>query len=99
MRIGIVGGAGFIGGHVADVATERGHEVLIFDHKGRSSSGHEVMLGDVRDPTAMTELAAHVDGVIHLAACLGTQETILNPRPAAETNVMGGLNFLEAITQ
>lgn len=99
MRIGIIGGAGFIGGHVADVATERDHEVLVFDHKGRASSGHEVMLGDVRDSTAVTELAAHVDGVIHLAACLGTQETIQNPRPAAETNVMGGLNFLEAITQ
>jgi UDP-glucose 4-epimerase len=47
----------------------------------------------------MAELAAHVDGIIHLAACLGTQETIQNPRPAAETNVQGGLNFLEAIAQ
>lgn len=47
----------------------------------------------------MCELAAHVDGIIHLAACLGTQETIKNPRPAAETNVGGGLNFLEACAQ
>lgn len=100
MRVGISGGNGFIGQHVCDVATERGHEVLVFDLHGRSADDrYEVFLGDVRDDVAMTELAAHVDGVIHLAACLGTQETIQNPRPATETNVKGGLNFLEAITQ
>jgi UDP-glucose 4-epimerase len=99
MKVGVTGGAGFIGGHVCDVLRERGHEPLIFDHLARrGGSDVEVMLGDVRDPVAMNELAAHVDGVIHLAACLGTQETIANPRPAAETNVVGGLNFLEAIT-
>jgi UDP-glucose 4-epimerase len=110
MKIGITGGAGFIGGHVVDVALERGHDVVVFDTRGRMPSGvpddflarsHTIerRLGDVRDSTAMTELAAHVDGIIHLAACLGTQETIQNPRPAAETNIVGGLNFLEACTQ
>jgi len=91
--------AGFVGGHVADVARERGHDVLGLDHLGRAYRDHDVLLGDVRDPVAVCELAAHVDGVIHLAACLGTQETIKNPRPATETNVVGGLNFLEACTQ
>lgn len=109
MRIGVTGGAGFIGGHVTEVAIARGHSVIVFDHKGRidreiaakyAEYDHvTVMLGDVRDATAMTELAAHVDGIIHLAACLGTQETILNPRPAFETNIVGGLNFLEGCAQ
>jgi UDP-glucose 4-epimerase len=72
----------------------------VFDHqRGRRGGDWEVMLGDIRDETAMVELAAHCDGIIHLAAVLGTQETILNPRPAAETNLIGGLNFLEAVTQ
>jgi nucleoside-diphosphate-sugar epimerase len=112
VKIGITGGAGFIGGHVVDIALERGHDVVVFDARGRwpadSGSTQDVAmdqgrmerrLGDVRDATAVTELAAHVDGIIHLAACLGTQETIQNPRPAAETNIVGGLNFLEACTQ
>jgi nucleoside-diphosphate-sugar epimerase len=113
MKIGVTGGAGFIGGYVVDVALERGHEVVVFDSRGRVAEYSnlnamhqhglgqriEKRLGDVRDATAMTELAAHVDGIIHLAACLGTQETIRNPRPAAETNIVGGLNFLEACTQ
>lgn len=105
MKIGVTGGAGFIGGHVVDELARRGHEPVIFDHLGRTARSEipecyrPVLMGDVRDPVAMCELAAHVDGIIHLAACLGTQETIKNPRPAAETNVQGGLNFLEAIAQ
>lgn len=100
MKIGITGGAGFIGGHVADVAEERGHQVVIFDRDRKRTHGdREIFLGDVMDDVAMTELAAHTDGIIHLAACLGTQETIQNPRPAALTNTVGGLNFLEACAQ
>jgi UDP-glucose 4-epimerase len=45
------------------------------------------------------ELAAHVEGIIHLAAVLGTQETIQNPRPSAETNLLGSLNVFEAANQ
>jgi len=106
MKIGVTGGAGFIGKYVAEVALERGHDVVVFDTRGRiplvsreNAIKISTVMGDVRDATAMTELAAHVDGIIHLAACLGTQETIQNPRPAAETNIVGGLNFLEACTQ
>jgi UDP-glucose 4-epimerase len=106
MRIGVTGGTGFIGGHVRDVAIERGHRVVLFDRGTRPADipphlvDHvEVFLGDVRDETSMMELAAHVDGIIHLAACLGTQETIRNPHPAAETNILGGLNFLQACAQ
>ena len=103
MKIGITGGAGFIGGHVAEVAAERGHTVLIMDHCATTSAWalrpYSTFLGDVRDEVDMAEFAAHVDGIIHLAACLGTQETIKNPVPAAQTNVLGGLNFLEAVAQ
>lgn len=98
--IGVTGGAGFIGGHVIDNLLAAGHDVISFDHLGRRHrDDYETMLGDVRDPVAMVELAAHCDGIIHLAAVLGTQETIQNPTPAVDTNIRGGLNFLEAISQ
>lgn len=99
MKVGITGGAGFIGGHVARELLARGHQPVIFDRTGRTIEGCETFLGDVRDEVSLTELAAHTHGIIHLAACLGSQETIGNPRPAAETNMRGTLNFLEAITQ
>ena len=99
MKIGVTGGNGFIGRYVCEEARARGHEPVVFDHHRSGPRDHEVILGDIRDATAMVELAAHCDGIIHLAAVLGTQETILNPRPAAETNLVGGLNFLEAVAQ
>lgn len=118
MKIGVTGGAGFIGGHVVDELIRRGHDPLIFDHRARSHvrpsaqvDHHQLwqthdgemmvasMLGDCRDETAVTELAAHVDGIIHLASVLGTQETVANPRPAVMTNVISGMNVMEAATQ
>lgn len=100
MHVLVTGGMGFIGRYVVETLQARGHEPLIFDHHRRFWPGDiEVFLGDVMDPVAVTEAMAHVDGWIHLAAVLGTQETIQNPRPAALSNLMGGLNMLEAAAQ
>jgi UDP-glucose 4-epimerase len=102
-KIGITGGAGFIGRYVVEELQSKGYIPIVFDHQRRNKDEFpedvELFLGDVRDDVAMVEFAAHVDGIIHLAAVLGTQETIKNPRPAAESNLKGGLNFLEACSQ
>lgn len=101
MKVGVTGGAGFLGGYVVGHLIECGHEPVIFDHLARRGPHPdvEVMLGDTRDAVAVTELAAHVEGIIHLASVLGTQETIKNPRPAAETNLISALNVYEACSQ
>jgi nucleoside-diphosphate-sugar epimerase len=99
MKLLVTGGGGFIGGYVVEELQKRGHRPVIFDHYNRGGYPCPVILGDVRDPVAVTEAMAHVDAWIHLAAVLGTQETIQNPRPAAESNLMGGLNILEAAAQ
>lgn len=102
MKVLITGGAGFIGGWIRKEFAARSHTVLVMDHHRRNTPlarGEELFLGDVRDATAVTEAAAHVDGIIHLAAVLGTQETIGNPRPSAETNIVGSLNVFEAAAQ
>jgi UDP-glucose 4-epimerase len=97
MKIGVTGGSGFIGDWVQKALIERGHQVLSFDHKRVNNSAG--MLGDVRDQTAVMEFAAHVDGIVHLAAVLGTVETIDSPLPAAETNIIGTLNVFEAASR
>lgn len=107
MKIAVTGGAGFIGGHVVDELIRRGHTPVIFDHRrdrphevpGLPTAFVPVTLGDCRDDTQVTELAAHVEGIIHLASVLGTQETVHNPRPAVMTNVISGMNVMEAATQ
>ena len=53
---------------------------------------------DIRDQVQVTECFARADGFIHLAGVLGTQETIMNPAPAAHTNILGGLNILKLLT-
>lgn len=98
-RVAVTGGAGFIGHWVTEALRRNGYDVVCFDRWGYHPAGATLMLGDVRDATAVTELAAAVDGIIHLAAVLGTTETISNPRPAAETNILGSLNVFEAAAQ
>lgn len=102
MKVLVTGGSGFIASWIRKELVARGHTVLVMDHQDRRqhlAPGEEFFLGDVRDATAVTEAAAHVDGIIHLAAVLGTQETISNPRPSAETNILGSLNVFEAANQ
>lgn len=98
MRVLVTGGGGFIGSWTCAALADAGHTAVVLD-RHKEPSDWAVMLGDVRDATAVTEAVAHVDAVIHLAGVLGTQETITNPLPAAETNVLGGLNVLQACGQ
>ena len=98
MKILVTGGQGFIGGYVCHELARQGNSVVLFDRRNYPTEGR-VILGDIRDATAVTEAVASVDGVIHLAGVLGTQETIINPFPAAEVNVAGGLNVLQACAQ
>lgn len=93
MRVGITGGNGFIGTHIRTLLHQQGDSTLVLDHK---SGPKPMMLGDVRDPTIVMEFAAHVDAIIHLAAVLGTAETIDAPRPAADININGTLNVFTA---
>jgi len=96
----VTGGNGFIGRYVTEELVNRGYAVSVLDTRYRlAADGATTVLGDVRDATSVTEAVSHADGVIHLAGVLGTQETIRNPRPAAETNILGGLNILEACSQ
>ncbi len=95
MKVLVTGGAGFIGSHVVELLAAEGHEPVIFDRR-RSKAD---FLGDVLNATDVTEAISHSEGFIHLAGILGTQETIQNPRPAVETNILGSLNVLQAAAQ
>ena len=97
MKILVTGGAGFIGSATVSELRSRHHEPVIFGRTQRPEI--ESILGDIRDAVSVTEAVAHVDAVIHLAGVLGTAETIWNPRPAVETNILGGINVLEACAQ
>ncbi len=81
MRVLITGGAGFVGSHVADLLTERGHDVRLLDNllpKAHGGTGapewtraHDLVLGDVRDADLLARLLRGVDLVCHQAAVVG----------------------------
>ncbi|MET7486161.1 NAD-dependent epimerase/dehydratase family protein [Streptomyces sp. NPDC005538] len=62
MRVLVTGGAGFIGSHVVEALTARGHEAVVFD----LSDGP-----DVRDTEAVASALPGVDAVCHQAAMVG----------------------------
>jgi UDP-glucose 4-epimerase len=101
MKVLVTGGGGFIGRYVVETLLEEGAIPIVFDrhNKGDLAEGAEFFLGDIANSEDVTEAIAHADGWIHLAGVLGTAETISNPRPATHTNLMGGLNVLEAAAQ
>lgn len=103
MSVLVTGGTGFIGRYVIEELHARDYHTVQFDRHARAGEGiggpNDVFLGDVMDDVAVTEAFAHCDSFIHLAAVLGTQETISNPLPAARSNLLGGLNVLQAAAQ
>ncbi|MFI9245296.1 NAD-dependent epimerase/dehydratase family protein [Streptomyces sp. NPDC053086] len=64
MRVLVTGGAGFIGSHVVEALTARGHEAIVFDVRADPAA-------DVRDPAAVARAVAGVDAVCHQAAMVG----------------------------
>ena len=99
----VTGGNGFIGGYVVEELKSRGYSPIVLDRKlpkKEAVAGYgedwSYFFGDIKDATLVDDAVSHVDGVIHLAGVLGTQETVADPRPAAETNILGGLNVISA---
>lgn len=92
----VVGGSGFIGGHVAEQLVEEDYEVTVLDNfstgrienipKGASIVRHDICKGLPR---------ADYDYIFHLAAKARVQPSIQDPVRWNETNVTGTLNVLE----
>ena len=97
-RVLVTGGHGFIGSYVVDNLRAKGIDVSILDYKDRKYWRDDInlFLGDVRDREAILEAVGSHDGVIHLAALLGTQETIEKALPVVDINIFGSLNVFDA---
>ncbi len=83
----ITGGAGFIGRYVARALLAKGHSVRVLDsmieqvHGSRTrpdglDADVEVVIGDVRDETALLKALKGVDKVVHLAAEVGVGQSM-----------------------
>jgi len=103
-KILVVGGAGYIGAHVAYLLQENGYGVRIYDDfsnglKSRiEGKFNDVVIGDVLDRQALISACEGIDAVIHLAAKKAVGESVDNPLKYYENNVGGTLNLLAAMS-
>jgi len=97
MRIIVTGGSGFLGSHLADALSKRGHDVVLFDLRPSPyrQDGQEMIVGDVLDLDALDKAIKGCDVVYHLAAVADLDEAIKSPLESVRVNVVGTANALE----
>ena len=103
----ITGGAGFIGRHVTQRLLAEGHSVKILDplieqvHSGERprdlSPEAELVIGDVRDRSALARALDGCSSVIHLAAEVGVGQSMYAVERYVSVNDLGTAALLEAL--
>jgi UDP-glucose 4-epimerase len=100
-RVLVTGGAGFIGGHVAQAYHARGDQVWVLDNlssgkRENVADGIELVQLDVGDAD-VAHLFADVgfDVINHHAAQIDVRKSVANPRHDARINLDGFLNLAE----
>lgn len=101
----IVGGAGYIGSHVAKAAAMAGYEPIVLDNL---SAGHRwavqwgpFVQADCRDPDALTRTIRiyRPHTVVHLAGLTSVAESMRAPARYYEENFCGSLALLRAMIE
>jgi UDP-glucose 4-epimerase len=104
MRIIVVGGAGYIGSHVAREFLDSGHEVVVFDDLSTGSRGNlfpEALFveGDIHDYPAILKAMRGADAVVHLAAAKAAGESMQKPEKYSVQNLCGSVNIINAAVE
>jgi dTDP-glucose 4,6-dehydratase len=103
----VTGGAGFIGSNfVHHVVAHTDHHVTVLDkltYAGNAASlaglpddRVRFVRGDIADAALVDELFAQVDTVVHYAAESHNDNSLHDPRPFIDTNLVGTFTLLEA---
>jgi len=97
----VVGGAGYIGSHAAQVLRRKGYEVIIYDNlctgHRELAEGFEFVVGDIADSAKLSKALHRCDAVMHFAAHAYVGESVANPRKYFRNNVTSALTLLDAV--
>ena len=109
MKILVTGGAGYIGGTVAGLLAQKGHQAVVYDNlsHGRREllpAGVDFVEGELADRAALENLfiaaknqGQPFDGVLHFAAFIEAGESMVKPEVFFRNNTASTLSLLEAI--
>ena len=97
MRVGVIGGAGFIGSHVVDKLLDAGHDVTVFDIMRPHRPDVRHVVADILDASRTTvALAGRYDALYLLAAISDVNDVFHIPVESAQVNIMAVGHVLEA---
>ena len=98
MKAIVFGGSGFLGSHVADVLTEKGYSVTIYDIKPSQHLGKKqaMIVGDILDEPAVHKAVKGCDVVYNFAGIADIEEASQRPLDTVRYNVLGNSMILEA---
>jgi len=93
----VIGGAGFVGSHVADELSRRGYRVTVFDRVPSPwvTESQEMLVGDMRDPGTLTKAISNARLLYHFGGIADIDESRDKPFETIETNIMGIVAALE----
>jgi UDP-glucose-4-epimerase GalE len=99
----VVGGAGYIGSHVAHLLRRRGYDTIVYDNLSTGhaelAEGFELIVGNISDSAKFAQALRRVDAVMHFAAHAYVGESVVNPRKYFQNNVLDGLALLHAVLE
>ncbi|MDH2443071.1 dTDP-glucose 4,6-dehydratase [Amnibacterium sp. CER49] len=107
MRLLVTGGAGFIGSNFVHlVLAETDSSVVVLDaltYAGNRASlaglpddRFELVVGDIADAPLVDRLVGAADAVVHFAAESHNDNSLHDPRPFLDTNIIGTYTLIEA---
>jgi len=110
MRVLVTGGAGFIGSNFVrrTLATKNEVDLTVLDaltYAGRLenlnglSAPVNFVKGNVCDPVLVDRLVSKAEVVVHFAAESHNDNSLRDPRPFLETNVIGTFNLIQACVE
>ena len=103
MKVLVTGGAGYIGGTVAEQLLDEGHEVVIYDnlchgHRSMLPAGATFVEGEIADRASLEHtLRSGFDGVMHFAALIEAGESMQKPEIYFRNNSATTLTLLEGM--
>ena len=97
-KVVVIGGSGFMGSHLADVLSDRGFQVTIFDHRDSpwKKDNQQIILGDILDKEAMAIALEGAKYVYHFAGIADIAESKKNPMDTININLIGTMNAVQA---